>query len=88
MSGGNPPYEKDDALLERIRERLFIEEDVGITEALVEAVFHLFDTSRRAVNIAIPCQHHNGRIGSTIRHKRSIVVWPVVLLWDHVLWLA
>ena len=76
------PNEKGDALLELIRELLFVEKDVGITETLVEAVFHLFETLHDAGEIAIPCQHDDGRIGSTIRCKRDIVVWPVVLLWD------
>lgn len=73
---------KDDALLELIRERLFVEKDVGIAETLVEAVFHLFETLHHASEIAIPCQHDYGRIGSTIRYKRYVVVWGVVLLWD------
>jgi hypothetical protein len=74
--------EKGDALLELIRERLFVEKDVGRTETLVEAVFYLFETLHDAGEIAIPCQHDDGRIGSTIRHKRDIVVWPMVLFWD------
>lgn len=78
------PNGKGDALLELIRERLFVEKDIGITETLVEAVFHLFDTLHHAGDIAIPCQHDDGRIGSTIRYKRDVVVLPVVLLWDGV----
>ena len=76
------PNETGDALLELIRKRLFVEKHVGITETLVVAVFHLFETLHHAGEIAIPCQHDDGRVGSTTRYKRDIVVWPVVLLWD------
>jgi hypothetical protein len=82
------PNEKGDALLELIRERLFVEKEVGRTETLVEAVFHLFETLHDAREIAIPGQHDDGHIGSTIRHKRDIAVWPVVLLWDCVVCLC
>ena len=75
--------EKGDALLELIRERLFVEKDVGITETLVEAVFHLFETLHHALEIAIPCQHDDGCIGSTMRYKCGIVIWPVVMLWNY-----
>lgn len=78
------PNKEGDALLENIRERLFVEEDVGITETLVEAVFHLFETLHHAGEIVISRQHDDGRVGPTIRHECG-VVGPVIMFWDHVL---
>jgi hypothetical protein len=43
--------EKGDALLELIREHLFVEKDVGITETLIEAIVHLFETLHHAGEI-------------------------------------
>src|SRR6266581_8154568 len=68
-----------DALLELICERLLIEEDVGIAEALVKAVFHLFDALYCALEVAIARKHDDRRVCLTIRHERRIVR-PVVLL--------
>jgi hypothetical protein len=79
--GGLLQDETDDALLEVICEWLFVEEDVGVTEALVEAVFHLFDALRDAVDIPIAREHDDGRVGSTIQRKRWLD-WPVILIWD------
>lgn len=84
MSGGDLLHEIDDALLELICEWLFIEEDVGVTEALVEAVFHLFDALRDAVDIPIARQHDDGRVCSAIQRKRWLE-WPVILIWDRIL---
>jgi len=71
----------DDALLEVICEWLFVEEDVGVTEALVEAVLHLFDALRDALDVPIAREHDDGRVGSTIQRKRWLD-WPVILIWD------
>jgi hypothetical protein len=73
--------EMDDALLEVICEWLFIEEDVGVTEALVETVFHLFDALHDALDIPIARQHDDGRVGSTIQRKRWLDR-PVIPIWD------
>lgn len=66
-----------------IRERLFVKEDVGIIEALVEAVLHLLDALCHAVEIAIARQHDDDGVGPAIPIKVSgVVLWPVVILWD------
>lgn len=68
---------------EHVRERLFVKEDIRVTEAFVEAIFHLLDAFYHALDIPIACQHDDRRVGPTIEDKRWF--WRVVLLWDHIM---
>ena len=58
-----------DALLELIREWLLVEEDIGIAEALVKAILHLFNAPCCAIDVAIARKHDDRCICSTIRYK-------------------
>jgi len=75
--------EKGNVLNEHVRERLFVKEDIGVAEALVEAVFHLLNAFYHALDIPIARQHDDSRIGPTIQDERWF--WRVVLLWDHIM---
>ena len=72
-------------LLEIVTEWFFIQEDVWISELLVEPVFHLLDAGDDSVEIAIAGQHDDGSIGLARwwrRRGRSVVVfWTLVSVW-------
>jgi hypothetical protein len=83
VSGVISDVRRMNALFELICERLFVEKDIGIMEALVKAVFHLFHTPHDTLDIRVARQHDEGRICSTVQFKRW-VLWPVVLTWDRI----
>lgn len=72
-----------DALFELIRKLLLVEEDIGIAEALIEAVFHLFYALHYPREVTVACEYDDRRVGSTVQHKGRIIR-PVVLLRDHI----
>jgi hypothetical protein len=67
-----------------ICERLLVEKDIGITEAFVEAVLHLFHALQDALEIAIARKDDETGIGSTTIVEGS-VIRDVVLLWDRII---
>ena len=68
-----------DARLKLVREWLLVEENVRVTEAFVEAVFHLFNALHHTLNVGIAREHDDRRVGSAIQYESSIVP-PVILL--------
>lgn len=71
-------------LFELLCKRLFVQEDVGISEFLVESVLHLLHAGYNALQITVSSQHDDGgiRFAAHMWRRGYVPVWPIIVLGD------